>query len=300
MIKTNTVLILGAGASVHLDYPLGAKLLNNMCSLRITQHYPGFPSDWGVKDVDDFLLSLSRSGHYSIDEFLERSDKRDLGKYLISYVLKKAENLDRLFPPNTSGWYQTLFTSLIEGCGPSIGDNNISIITFNYDRSLEVYLHHAIKYRFKMSDDNAWACVSKIPIIHVHGTLGSYPEVPYRSEATTEELLEISQNIKIIHELDDRDDSFCSRDFEKAHMYLEESERIVFLGFGFHRDNIRRFKFFSRENLGSRELFSTSSGITAFEHRQSMERLSEFGFNEVLFPHHGQPCEGLFRNYLTL
>lgn len=300
MIKSNTVLILGAGASVHLEYPLGAILKNNLCSLRITQHYPDFPSGWEIKDVDSFLLSLSRSGHYSIDEFLESSGQRELGKYLISFILKKKENLDALFPPNPSGWYQNLFSSLIENCGPSIGDNKLSIITFNYDRSLEAFLHHSIKYRFKMNDDNAWECVSRIPIIHVHGILGDYPEVPYGSEFTATELFDISQNIKIIHEFDDNKNTYCNREFEKAHNLLEDSERIVFLGFGFHRDNIRRFNFFTQDNLASRELFSTNSGITAYEHQQTMKRIIDYGFNEKLFPHHGQSCDGLFRNMLTL
>ena len=60
-----------------------------------------------------------------------------------------------------------------------------------------------------------------------------------------DELLEISEKIKIIHEIEDNQSGFCNSQFKLANSLLKESERIVFLGFGFHEDNVRRFKYFS-------------------------------------------------------
>ena len=123
MIKINTALILGAGASIHAGYPLGMTLLNDICTIRTHNKYPDIPVDWSIDDLENLLVSLSRSGHYSIDAFLERSEYRELGKYLIAYQLKQSEDIDRLFPPYASGWYQMLFNALINECGEKLREN---------------------------------------------------------------------------------------------------------------------------------------------------------------------------------
>ena len=300
MIEEKTTLILGAGSSTHVGYPLGAGLLKNMCSIRMDKNYPQLPTKWSINDIDDLLISLSRSGHYSIDAFLESSEYRDLGKYLIAYQLKQYEVVDNLFPPNDSGWFQILFNSLINKCGSDIGKNNLSIITFNYDRSLEAYLHNAIQHRFKLSSEEAWDKVSKVPLVHVHGVLGEYPKIDYQPTCDFETLLSISEKIRIIHEIEDNKSGYCNREFEIANGLLEKSERIVFLGFGFHDDNVRRFKYFSPEVMETRKVFSTSQGMTGFEYSQMLDRLNKYGLKKALGTHHGQACDGLFRNYLTL
>ena len=138
MINKKTTLILGAGASAHAGYPLGIGLLNDLCNIR-TQKYPVLPSCWQQNEVDELLLQLSRAGYYSIDAFLEFSNQKDLGKYLIACKLKEHEILDRLFPPNDSGWYQVLLSTLIAEHESNVEKSNLSIDTFNYDRSLEAY-----------------------------------------------------------------------------------------------------------------------------------------------------------------
>jgi len=300
MIEEKTTFILGAGSSAHVGYPLGAGLLKNMCSIRENKNYPQLPDKWSTNDIDDLLISLSRSGHYSIDAFLESSGDMDLGKYLIAYQLKQYEVVDKLFPPNESGWYQILFNSLINQCESDIGKNNLSIITFNYDRSLETYLHNAIQHRFKLSTEEAWNKVSDVPFVHIHGVLGEYPKIDYQPTCDIETLLSISEKIRIIHEIKDNEAGYCNSEFKIANELLEKSERIVFLGFGFHDDNVRRFNYFTPEAVEKKSVYTTSVGITGFEYGQMVDRLDKYGLKKALGTHHGQGCEGLFRNHLTL
>lgn len=183
------------------------------------------------------------SQFYSIDAFLEKNpDCVALGKLLIADCLKSHEDEDRLFPPHDPGWYQYLFNSLADTVD-AVGESHIAIVTFNYDRSLEAYLHRSIQHRFRVSEEGAADLLGQVRIIHPHGILGPYPEVPYQTTLDEIALADIAKGIKIINEFGDTGDGFCSPEFEEAHALLEKAHRIYFLGFGFHEDNLRRFRY---------------------------------------------------------
>jgi hypothetical protein len=214
LIASPTVLVLGAGASAHVGYPLGFQLISELCALRGKSALDNLPTGLTGTDANDFLTRLSRSGHYPIDAFLESAPEHaTLGKYLIARALKSREVVDALFPPYSTGsWYQYLLNVLLRGDGTAhFQRGSLGIIMFNYDRSLEAYLHHALQSRFCIPGDEAAAMLSELPIVHVHGILGSYPEVPYIASSYPGELLAISQQIQIIHEIEDVSDGFAIR-----------------------------------------------------------------------------------------
>ena len=300
MIATPTVLVLGAGASVHVGYPLGRDLVNVLCGQRSSPAHDDLPMNWKPEDVDRFLTRLSRAGHSSIDAFLETvPDQSDLGRYLMAREMKRHENIDRLFPPHDSGWYQYLFNCLLENnSAAGFTSSHLSIITFNYDRSLEAYLHEALIARFEMPPEEASSIRSQIPIVHVHGSLGQYPDIPYVSQCETDELLEISSKIQIIHEVPDPQEGFCNPEFEQANELLNGAERIYFLGFGFHPDNIRRFRFFSPEKTAGLEIIATTRGMGSVEQSAMVSRMEPLGFKPTVF--NSQPCSRFFTHVVTL
>ena len=300
MVATPTVLVLGAGASAHVGYPLGGGLVNDLCRQRSPGAHDDLPMNWTLEDVDRFLTRLSRAGHYSIDAFLETvPDQGDLGKYLMAREMKSHENIDSLFPPSDSGWYQYLFNRLLENnSAAGFASSRLSIITFNYDRSLEAYLHEALIARFEMHSDEASSILSEIPIVHVHGSLGQYPDIPYASQCETDELLEISRQIQIIHEVPDPKEGFCNREFEHANELLRGAERIFFLGFGFHPDNIRRLRFFSREKTADRDIRATTRGMGPVEMSALVSQLEPLGFKATAF--NSNPCNRFFTHVATL
>ena len=300
MIQKPTVLILGAGASTHVGYPLGSALITDLCNNRGSGAEGEYPNNWTVEETDAFITRLSRAGYYSIDAFLETVPEfSEMGKFLLAKEIKRHENLNSLFPPANSGWYQHLFNSLLDNNHPSgFASSRLSIITFNYDRSIEAYLHQSLMARFDMSTDDASDFLLQVSIVHVHGLLGPYPEIPYASGCPTDMLYEISQQIKIIHEVEDQDEGFCSVEFEQAHEILSESARIIFLGFGFHPDNVRRFQFFSSENLEGREVFATARGMGPVDLASLHERLKPLGFSPEMFS--GNPCDRFFTHVTAL
>ena len=277
MISSPTVLILGAGSSAHCGYPLGSGMVSNICRLKAGSTLDDIPFD--KSEVCEFINRLSRSGYYSIDAFLaDTPEHLDLGKFLIARELSKSEELDRLFPPSNSGWYQYLFNQLLVDGKPDFAKNNLSIVTFNYDRSLEAYLHTATMNRFRMSSSEATECLAAIPIIHPHGILGPYPDKPYSKPNSREDLAERANDIKVIHELENEKDTFCSIDFEIAHQHLTKAKRIYFLGFGFHNENIERFRFFNEGNLKGVQLNATTYGLGQISYVNLTKDLATYGF----------------------
>jgi len=299
MIETPTVLVLGAGASVHASYPLGGQLLSQICSMRGSAQLDDLPEGWTRAEAEGLCTRLSRSGHYSVDAFLgtERDDAA-LGKYLLARVLKSCERTDLLFPPHDSGWYQQLLNALLgpDACAP-FAPSRLGVITFNYDRSLEAYLFEVLLNRFRMDVDAATVALRTVPIVHVHGVLGEFPSVPYSPTCDTAELLQISRCIRVIHELDDEPGGFCNAQFEEAHQMLRVAKRIIFLGFGYHDENLRRLRFFSPANCADKEITGTSTGIDGTAWQAVAARLKTLGIN---FHKYGYDCTRFINQVVQL
>ena len=287
---------------VLASFSYGHRLVNELCGFRSTSQIDALADPWSRDEIGAFLTRLSRSAYSSVDAFLERNvEDIDLGKYLIAHTLKQKENPDRLFPPNSSGWYQYLFTRLLVEDRPEFEKNNLAIVTFNYDRSLEAYLDLVLQNRFRMSSESAHEILAQLPILHVHGILGSYPEVPYQPNTDSpSEVRRISQEIQIISEIADRDDGFCNAQFEQANQYLVEAGRIFFLGFGFNSNNIRRFRFFNKSNLEGKEIRATDQGFDGEVLREAFERFGEFGIDAGIFTHSAATCELFFHRVARL
>jgi hypothetical protein len=255
--KKYTTLILGAGASEHLGYPLGRQLVKKICELK----EPKFPDNtWTKDDFDKFIYKLSRCNSKSIDAHLEYLDTNEqaLGKFLIVRVLKSHEEESELFGSSADkpGWYEKIAEYLYNERGEFKKDlKPLAVVTFNYDRSLEAFLHlnHHANCETKgtvISRKESWKKIQeRLKIIHVHGVLGSYPKYKYKKEVAPDHLLKLSEEIKVIHEIND---GYLypqnNEGFSEAKEILFNSNRIVFMGFGFHKDSLRRLGFSSHPN----------------------------------------------------
>ena len=298
-INTPTVLILGAGSSVHCRYPLGTPLISKIVQLQRNDKGIPLPESWNKHDVDQFITRLSRAGHNSIDAFLESvPEKTELGKYLIAYSLKQIEDVDMLFPPANSGWYKYLFNRLLGSTTSPFSENALTIVTYNYDRSLEAYLYNSLIARYDMRPQDAATELEKIPIIHVHGMLGVFPDIPYESTNDVNTILSISSSINIIHEIKDRDVEFCNSEFKMANTAIKAASKVIFLGFGFHQDNIRRLNIDWAGN--NRKVFSTFIDTSKEEYEGLIDRLSVYGFSVGVLPQTNYSCDNIFRHLTPL
>ena len=202
------------------------------------------------------------SAQESIDAWLAKPGSlpySDIGKYAIANVLLKYERSKYLFRdivsshlPSTKPkvkpkqcWYRQLHKS-IDGPLADFHKNKLSVITFNYDRSLEHFIYTTLKAdNLDKNDATIAKAARSLEVLHVHGKLGYLPWqntpkqdnniVPYDTDGNHIEIRRASQHIKIIHEASELDDEFA-----RARKLVMDAENIYIIGFGYDQTNLER------------------------------------------------------------
>ncbi|SRR6266481_751023 len=277
MITRPTLLILGAGASMDYGFPSARALKSDICEqfsrpdgdaikfLCDTQEY------FRPYDFVEFCKALQLSGQPSVDAFLERnSDYIEIGKVAIAYCLIPYEDERRLFPPRSDiHLYEYIFSRLGSDI-TSFGTNHISIITFNYDRSLEHFLATALynSNRTSSTPEQAQEAVKALPILHLYGQLAPLPWQAreyarlYKPDIRYRDVMSATKFIKIISEKKEAE-LHKDIDFSRAWELINGAEKICFLGFGYNQTNVQRLKI---NNLGEpRRIYGTAMGLAESE-----------------------------------
>jgi hypothetical protein len=256
VIRRETVLILGAGASRPYGFPLGAGLVDQICKEMLGGSQNTMPQRLDMYHCDRsgtavaFARALRESRSYSIDRFLEtREAFRGVGKAAIADVLLRAEDDDALDAADIRiDWYRYLFDVLAHRSLANFKAQvaKLSIITFNFDRSLERALFRMLQSRFGLSDEDAAQATGLLAIRRVHGTLGEcvwlnpsngranpYGIRPDHRSFHHAVSIAASQ-IKNVH------DEVDASVIEQLKRPLSTAEAIYFIGFGFDERNLER------------------------------------------------------------
>jgi hypothetical protein len=181
-----------------------------------------------------------------------------IGKRATAAILLPLETEYRLFPPGapTNSWYEFLAHRMDIGT-ERWRENRLDVITFNYDRSFEHYFSRVIAQRTRVALDMAFSCFTSVRMVHVHGTLGDYPnDLTYGATLGPDAVKRAAQRILVVSEVDD-----TLPTFDQAHELLRNARRITFLGFGFHRDNVRRLRFFDQPMPDDHKVDVTGTAI---------------------------------------
>lgn len=203
---------------------------------------------WRIRDVVP-------AAAISIDNFLDahRGDAimELCGKLGIVKSILDAEKQSKLKPRelgesdftlrDLSGtWYVGFLQMLTEGVRKGNVESifeNVSIITFNYDRCIERFLVQALADYYDLAPAASQEVVSKLRIFHPYGQVGALPwqnangGVAFGSEHGS--LLDLSKQIKTFTEgLDDQEI------LSGMHDAIGRAEVVVFLGFAFHPLNM--------------------------------------------------------------
>jgi len=263
--ESQTLLVLGAGASVEYGFPSGGDLLQRIINDLGTS---GSRTIEYVRrqeyrhQVEPFRTALILARPTSVDVLLERrAEFLDIGKACIAAALIPCEASSNLQPVART-WYDELLDRLTDAGPDGFHKNRLSIVTFNYDRSLEHYLFTALQHRWGLSDEDCVRLMKMIPIVHIHGQLGAFPPLadgtgrPYGAALDDASLQQAMAEIRIIHE------GATSASMEAARGLIEAAGKIAFLGFGYHPTNVERLGVIGLKN---RYVSGTAFGLLGGE-----------------------------------
>ncbi|MFC1581010.1 SIR2 family protein [Thermodesulfobacteriota bacterium] len=256
ILQEQTVFILGAGASKPFGFPLGPELKSTMLDRANDGTTRRRLQSLGFEESHIIALrdALQYGAHPTVDIFLEKkSNFRKLGSYLIASAIIPLENHSLLFPQKD--WYGHLFDVLgfeFEEPDASL----LKVVTLNYDRSFEHFMWKNIDYNCQHDRVQfAHAKREKIQVVHAHGSLGSYPDVPYGVQrADVDALSKAAESIKIVSDRLDESPAFC-----EAQAIIAQSEHIVFLGFGYNEDTLSSL--LAKAELENKQVYGTAMGL---------------------------------------
>jgi hypothetical protein len=304
-MREKTAVVLGAGASCSYGFPVGSRLRQDLLKLIESPSRNAELLGVGRETLREFVRSFQAAQTYSIDAFLGRRwrEFEYVGKAAIAHVLLTAESNCNLFDEDRNDhWYQYLVNELATDSWETFDPSWLSIVTFNYDRSLETYLCRALQEIYGKSEADVVDRLQSIRIVHVYGSLGSpwrgYSDfLPFGVPDVGEATAPAAKRIQVIPE--GRDDGPT---IGAAQEILSAASRICFLGFGFDRTNIRRLGapvVFREQIVG--KIVATAVGLTRAEMERAARQIFGERYDDNLLAHFkNMNCIQLLKDTLIL
>ena len=245
MIDIPVVLVLGAGASKPYGFPLGRGLVREAIdnSNDLEPILAGIPitGDALAMQLDEFLGNLYAANPTSIDAFMAAHSPRfdGIGRAVIAYHLMKNEDtvkLDDVSPADD--WYQHFLHEMLLSEGfDGFGFNKITVLTYNYDRSLE-YAIFKMLHGLGNSEEACRQALLRLNIRHLHGQIGYLPEICgegrlYESRVDVARLQLAMRGIRLVPKSVEDDPVF-----QDAYEPLRSAKHVIFLGFGYLDQNV--------------------------------------------------------------
>lgn len=283
MIRSRTVIVLGAGASKPYGFPTGPELRHDLVTRilarpkeaekaklagrakpRLYEYYEILTAhSHNSSLLDECQKALSRSWATSVDMFMstQRPEIRVVCKAAIVLAIAEAESTeDGLFfaPPNVD-WFRYLWRYLHKGCKTlqQFRDlNSLAFVTFNYDRTLEWSLANAVMYAYGTGFDEALKAIPRI--VHFYGDLGLISERRYGAPPDLDGLPRATERILVVDESEN-----LTKNMANARELLRQAERVLFLGFGYDETNMRLLGMTSGDRVlpGTTECYGTVFGL---------------------------------------
>jgi hypothetical protein len=310
MFQSNTVFVVGAGASAEAEMPLGTALTAEIAKLlsfeiefghdlkrgdhvvyqairRLVQDH-----GWGANQFIGSGRSVAEAMDLalSIDTFLEsHGHNREfvkLGKLGIVRAISLAENGSLMrsgkygqTPFRISAladtWYYSLARQLFTGVpanNPESAFNNVSFIVFNYDRCLQTFLIRAAENYFRLSRPEAETLIGRVRVVHPYGTIGS----PFSG---SENFVPFGSQDFDINPVSDRIRTFSEACDQSVTIknWLFNADTVIFLGFGFHDQNVALLDISEHvepDRGPLRRVFATTKGMSKSDEQVVVNRIS--------------------------
>ncbi len=256
MFSDKTCLILGAGASRPYGFPTSGELrellLGGPESWEVFRDL-GFQSpeqtanfleqallsgaDGDPKSLQRFRNVFSESERISIDALLASLPLNEQNQRLTT-IAKRGMAAALLLCENerrpTGDWYRWLLEFILRN-GRDFPGSRLSVITFNYDRSLEQFLWKAFLRSFDLEPVRATEMLNRIEIVHAYGSLGPLTLHEHNDPVDYGDVSHAARSGNLLCPVAPRTPVQSTNQIRKI---FAESKRLIFLGFGFWPENI--------------------------------------------------------------
>ncbi len=277
MIRTKTTLVVGSGASAEIEIPESRELLNKIAQgfdfarlgselqtrdmQMLAKHFDKFARRVGatpekLMEAGGTIRASARVGN-SIDSILEQHNSDPLvmaaGKLaIIFYTLQAEARSPLLLEPRVAGdlpmrgtenWLFQLGRLITSGVPRNKVEkcfDNLAIINFNYDRSIQHYLPFVVAMAFGMTLNEARELVgAKLNIVHPYGNAGRLPWEPGEAPDVDWGNEEPWNLQNLVKEVKTASEALRNRQWVTGlHGALAGSKKIVFLGYDFDPQTI--------------------------------------------------------------
>ena len=271
------VLVVGAGASKEVNFPIGEELKRKIASAFDFKQNDAFRISGGDPIILEALRShrdqetrdklmraatLVRNGMSqapSIDNFIhvhrDRPEVAFCGKLAIAQCILSAESNSVLkidasntynkmkFSQLEDTWYNKFFQSFFgqhsfKALPAQLA--KLTVITFNYDRCIEHYLFHSFMNYYDISPEEAKELMIQIRIYHPYGSLG---DLPWKGTPRSIQFGEQINSQKLIAVTDNLQTFTEGTDEEHSEIMairtaIHTAGKIAFLGFAFNEQNL--------------------------------------------------------------
>lgn len=273
MFSLPTLFIIGAGANAEFGMPTGTALKEKIGrALNFGRDARGLVvGDRSLYELIGDRFRESPDTYYnggielselvgrfdSIDEalhwFSDRPEVVTLGKVSIVRDILAAERASNLFDSGNphlapkrlyaEAWTPEFLTMALGSFKREQAKSifsNVTIINFNYDRTVEHFLFSELQTAFKLDPEDVRQAVSGLKIIRPYGSVGPLPwqandgVVPFGHDFGMDHngLFRVSDNIRTFTE------QTTGNVRPQIQIAVEQARVIVILGFGFHQQNM--------------------------------------------------------------
>lgn len=239
--------------------------------------------------LETFIINFFKSGSRSLDQsVMYKKEGRgiyELAKLLIAYLLYSYETRTKTYDNNWIEDYKDHFVLGEENITHIKNGNCHKIYTFNYDLNFERRLFWGLTLGIGLSNDEASEIVKKLNIHHVYGSFSTglansydYTHLGNNEDWRKEKIVvNAARNISLI-----RENSIwkMQKQFQND---LENSEKIIFLGFGFDPSNT---KILFDGLHSNKTCLSTNKFISLARAQKINDGLRQYGIKINFFERH--------------
>ena len=188
LLESDTVIILGAGASKDYRFPLWDELKDEL--MKYLKNHKSFLFRDHLMDNYWFNeLENLKNKNKTLDQMVYDSNDRDKSDYIMKLVTLIIVNFEILdLDRNKKNWIEELsemYYLNVPKSGFNLFPKNINIITYNYDRCFEHHFtNNYMKKSYELLDTQPhytdklryYQKTSSLKIFHPHGCIGVIPQ----------------------------------------------------------------------------------------------------------------------------